>query len=65
LLRAAGWKVIEVVPLFGEATAAGMYWLEPVAARFAKIRRPLAHRFAASDKWARARYSGVAVVAMR
>lgn len=63
-LRRARFSVEEVVPLFGSASTAGIYVLEPVLGRV--LRRPvrLAHRLATVDRVLRRvdRSSGVAVI---
>lgn len=63
-LRRARFSVEEVVPLFGSASTAGIYVLEPMLGRM--LRRPvrLAHRLTAVDRVLRQldRSSGVAVI---
>jgi SAM-dependent methyltransferase len=63
LLEQTGWDVREVVPLFGEATSLGMYWLEPIAARTIRYRKAFAQGLGSADRFLGQRHSGIAIVA--
>jgi SAM-dependent methyltransferase len=62
-VEAAGWDVEHVVPLFGEASSAAVYWLEPQIAKRIGRDVTIAHHLHPLDRLMGRRSSGIAIIA--
>jgi len=65
LVEAAGWDIERVVPLFGEASSAAVYWVEPQIAKRTGREVTIAQHLRPLDRLLGRRSSGVAVIARR
>ena len=65
LVDSAGWDVERVIPLFGEATSAAVYWVEPQIAKRTGREVTIAQHLTVLDRVLGRRYSGLAVIARK
>lgn len=65
LVKAAGWDVERVVPLFGEASSTAVYWVEPQIAKRIGREVTIAQHLHLLDRIVGRRSSGIAVIAKK
>lgn len=64
-VRDAGWTIERVVPLFGEASSAAVYWVEPQVAKRTGREIAMAQHLRPLDRLLGRRSSGIAVIARK